>query len=134
MPKKISAETLAAIETLYAANTSQAEIARRLDLSPVTVWKHVHDPNFKIRLDDVRAATKRINAVRIRDHVDKVHDLIGTTAERKEANALKQATGALKDLDQIQAVACGDDQQAGVSAPAPTAVDLKVLIAQLRGA
>lgn len=123
---------MTAIETLYAQGVSQREIAKRLELHHNTVWQHVHDPNFRIKLEDVRAATKRINAVKVREHVEKVHAMIDDSLERKDPFKVKAGTGALKDMDQIQAVACGDEAQAGVSA-APSPVDLKVLIAQLTG-
>lgn len=128
----LTREQLTQIETLYSAGTSQREIARRLDLHHNTVWQHVNDPNFKIKLEDVRAATKRINAVRVREHVEKVHTMIDASLDSKDAFKVKAATGALKDMDQIQAVACGDEAQAGVPVAA-SPVDLRILIAQLTG-
>lgn len=112
---------------------SQREIANRLDLHYNTVWKHVNDPNFRIKLQDVREATKRINAVKVRENVEKVHNLIEAKLDEGDAHAAKAATGALVQLDQIQAVACGDDTQAGVPQPQTSTADLKVLIAQFLG-
>jgi len=129
----LSTQQLTQIETLFAAGISQKEIARRMDLHPNTVWSRVNDPSFRIKLEDVRAATKRINAVKVREHVEKVHAMIDDSLEKKDPFRVKAGTGALKDMDQIQAVACGDEAQAGVSAPAASPVDLKILIAQLTG-
>lgn len=121
------------IETLFAGGVSQREIARRLDLHYNTVWQHVNDPNFKIKLQDVREATKRVNAVKIRDHAERLHDAIGSALQDGDLFKAKAGTGALKDMDQIQAVACGDDAQAGVPQPHTNTADIKVLIAQLLG-
>ncbi|HZI76382.1 MAG TPA: helix-turn-helix domain-containing protein [Gemmatimonadales bacterium] len=128
----LTREQLTQIETLFSAGVTQREIASRLGLHYNTVWQHVHDPNFRIKLEDVRAATKRVHAVKIREHAEKLHDAIGGALDSNDLFKVKAGTGALKDMDQIQAVACGDEAQAGVPA-AVAPVDLKVLIAQLAG-
>ena len=132
MSKPLTKEQLVQIQTLTSAGVGQREIARRLGLNRNTVWKHVNDKNFHPNLAEVRAATKEINAVKVRENVEKVHRVISNKLDKADAFGAKAATGALKDLDQIQAVACGDEAQAGVAAT-PTPVDLKVLIAQLTG-
>jgi IS30 family transposase len=128
----LTKEQLVQIQTLASAGVSQREISKRLNIHKNTVWKHMADPNFRPNLAEVREATKRVNAVKVRENVEKVHRVISDKLDKSDAFGAKAATGALKDLDQIQAVACGDEAQAGVAA-APSPVDLKVLIAQLTG-
>ena len=132
MHKALSKEQLVQIQTLVSAGVSQREISKRLGIHYNTVWKHVNDKNFRPNLAEVREATKAINAVKVRENVEKVHRVISAKLDDEDAFGAKAATGALKDLDQIQAVACGDEAQAGVAA-VPSPVDLKVLIAQLTG-
>jgi hypothetical protein len=133
MSSPLTREQLVQIQTLASAGVSQREISKRLNIHKNTVWKHMADPNFRPNLAEVREATKRVNAVKVRENVEKVHRVISDKLDKSDAFGAKAATGALKDLDQIQAVACGDDAQAGVPQSNPTSVDLKVLIAQLTG-
>jgi hypothetical protein len=132
MSTPLTREQLVQIQTLASAGISQREISRRLGIHKNTVYKHMADPNFRPNRVTVREATKDINALKVRDAVEKVHRVISDKLDKSDAFGAKAATGALKDLDQIQAVACGDEAQAGV-APAPTSVDLKVLIQQILG-
>lgn len=130
--KPLTKDQLVQIQTLVSAGVSQREISSRLGIHYNTVWKHVNDKNFRPNLAEVRQATKAINAVQVRQNVEKVHRVISAKLDDDDAFGAKAATGALKDLDQIQAVACGDEAQAGVAAaPAPT--DIKLLIQQILG-
>ena len=130
---RITREQLTAIETLYAAGVPQAEIAARVKVNKNTVFRHVHDPNFRVDHRDIRERVKAQNATEALKHTAKLHGLIDHTLTRKKPFELKAATGALKDLDQISAVAAGDDKQAGVASAPPAHADLKVLIQQILG-
>src|SRR5258708_40326927 len=76
MGSPLTREQLVQIQTLASAGVSQREISKRLNIHKNTVWKHMADPNFRPNLQEVREATKRINAVKVRENVEKVHKVI----------------------------------------------------------
>ena len=128
----LSMEQLKAIELLYAQGRTQKDISERLGIHRNTVWKHVSDPNFGIDRAKSREVVKNISARRLVKSIEKTHDLLDATLTEGDAYKAKAAAGTLKELDQVHAVACDDDRQAGV-AVAATPVDLKVLIQQILG-
>lgn len=127
--RTLTREQLVAIETLRAHGKSVRQIAKEVGCNPGTVQKHVSDPNFAIKLPEVREAFKRQSAVKSLEVQQGTYRLAQQAIQKGNPFALKAATGAAKDLDQINSVATGDTQQAGVASPPPTPVDLKVLIA-----
>ena len=133
MANLLSREQLTQIETLFAAGYSVRNIAVRVGCNKNTVHKHVTDPNFKLKYEEVRDRSKKINAVKTLKHMERISGLVGKSIQNGDAYAVKAATGAWKDLDQLNAVATGDDRQAGVPLPPPAPQDLKVLIATILG-
>ena len=117
----LSMEQLKAIELLYAQGRTQKDISERLGIHRNTVWKHVSDPMFKIDRRSTRDAVKNIHARRLVKSIDKAHDLLDATLTEGDAYKAKAAAGTLKELDQVHAVACDDDRQAGVAVTLPPA-------------
>ena len=133
MSKVLNKEQLLQIENLRAAGRPIREIAKQVGCSPNTVLKHVHDPNFKVDISGSRKRLKELHAQEAVRTAEKTYRMADRALVKGKAFELKAATGALKDLDQLSAVAAGEDKQAGVPSAPPTAIDLKVLIQQILG-
>jgi DNA-binding transcriptional regulator LsrR (DeoR family) len=133
--KRIPPEKYGEIVGLLRRGLTQAEVARRVDVSEVTVARYANDPVLAQDLKVIREQIKKLHVVRGADIQAKAYDLAEAQVGKSgDPRGFKDAMQGIEVLEKVTASASGENLKVEVTGmPPATNVDLKVLIAQLLG-